>query len=142
MGKLSFFYNDVKPIFEKENSIASTFNKIISLEKFTLHSLNFIFCTDSFLHQINLSFLNHDYYTDVVTFDNSDLNHTIEADIYISIDRVQDNSCTFQTTFWYELLRVMIHGLLHLLGYDDKSAQLASLMRAKENYYLDFFKDF
>ena len=97
----------------------------------------FIFITDEDLLEINISALNHDYYTDIITFDYSDDDDYTHSEIYISIDRVKDNAEQFNTSFVEELHRVMIHGLLHLGGYNDKSPGEQEKMRSMENHYLD-----
>lgn len=110
--------------------------KTIETENYQLLELNFIFCSDDYLLKINKEYLNHDTYTDTVTFDNSEIEGKILGDIFISIDRVRENAKTFQTVFVDELHRVMIHSTLHLLGYKDKSAKDKTIMTAKENDYL------
>jgi probable rRNA maturation factor len=99
--------------------------------------LQYIFCSDDYLHGINISFLEHDDYTDIITFDLSDDNASlIEGEIYISVDRVEANSQEFAVSFKQEMLRVIFHGALHLCGYGDKSEVERVQMRAKENEYL------
>lgn len=95
----------------------------------------FNFCSDEYLLSVNKQHLNHDYYTDIITFDFCD-NNIISGDIYISIDRVKDNAKTQGTSFTSELLRVVIHGVLHLCGYKDKRPSEARQMRQKEDFYL------
>ncbi|MEJ6712173.1 MAG: rRNA maturation RNase YbeY [Flavobacteriales bacterium] len=99
-------------------------------------ALNYIFCDDTYLHKLNVEFLKHDTYTDIITFDYSVGNELI-GDVYISVERVKENAVTFDVTFENELKRVLIHGLLHLCGYKDKTAQEADEMREKENKYLN-----
>ena len=111
-------------------------NKTIESENHQLKELNFIFCSDKYLLKINQEYLNHDTYTDIITFDNSEVNMEIFGDIYISIDRVKENAKTYKTTFIDELHRVIIHGTLHLLGYTDKSKRDKELMTLKEDAYL------
>ena len=98
-------------------------------------AVNCIFCDDRYLHKLNVEFLKHDTYTDIITFDYSVGNELI-GDVYISVERVKENAVTFNVTFENELKRVLIHGLLHLCGYKDKTVQEAEKMRAKENKYL------
>ena len=100
-------------------------------------NLNFIFCSDTYLHKINVDYLQHDTLTDIITFPYSDTK--IEGDIFISIDRVHVNANTFNTIFENELKRVIIHGVLHLCGYGDKTDDEAKEMRAKENQYIGLF---
>lgn len=97
--------------------------------------LSFIFCSDDYLLDINRHFLNHDYYTDVITFDYSEDN-LIAGDIFISVDTVRVNAEEFRQTFENELFRVMVHGVLHLCEYDDHSNEEKQQMRAKEDFYL------
>jgi len=104
----------------------------------TLGELVFNFCSDESLSKINKEFLNHDTLTDVITFDYSTLNE-ISGEIFISIDRVRENASEFQQSFEVEIRRVMIHGLLHLCGYNDKTTKEKSLMSDRENFYLDSF---
>jgi len=111
--------------------------QVILKEQHTLGELNFIFCNDEYLHNINVAYLQHDTYTDIITFDNSDKKHNIEGDIFISVERVQENAQKLKIDFETELHRVMIHGILHLLGYKDKSPKEKKQMRAKENEYLE-----
>jgi rRNA maturation RNase YbeY len=100
-------------------------------------SLSFIFCSDDYLHQINVEYLHHDTLTDVITFEYTAANSdAIEGDIFISIDRIKENAAEFQVPFEVELHRIMVHGTLHLLGYSDKSPNDKALMTEKENFYL------
>ena len=115
--------------------IASVFRK----EGVKLGSLNYIFCTDKRLLKINQDFLKHDYYTDIITFELSPKGLPIEGEIYISIDRVKENAITEETSFKQELLRVILHGALHLCGYKDKTAAQVTLIRQKEEFYLSNF---
>ena len=110
---------------------------LILNEKHSLKTLNFIFCTDEYLHSINLQYLNHDTYTDIITFDNSEGDGLIEGDIFISIDRVKENANKFDVSLEKEIKRVMAHGVLHLCGYIDKTAGEAKQMRLKEDEALD-----
>ncbi len=98
--------------------------------------LNYIFCSDDYLHQINVEYLAHDTLTDIITFDNSETPNELAGDIFVSIDRVHENAETFAHNFEDELHRVLVHGLLHLLGFQDKTEIQAQEMRSKENEYL------
>ncbi len=100
-----------------------------------LGEINIIFCSDDYLLEMNKKYLNHDYYTDVITFDYSDDN-VISGDIFISIDRVEDNAKTFEQKLEDELNRVIVHGILHLVGYKDKTQEEQITMRQKEDYHL------
>jgi rRNA maturation RNase YbeY len=109
----------------------------IKNEKESCGFLNYIFCDDIYLHSINVQYLNHDTYTDIITFDYYDEFNSISGDMFISIDRVRENSLVNKVTFQEELFRVMIHGVLHLIGFDDKNANDFDKMRSMENFYLN-----
>ncbi len=109
---------------------------IFAKEKKKLDSLNFIFCKDSYILYLNNQSLNHDFYTDILTYDLSTSNKII-SEIYISVERVAENSYTHNTTYQKELHRVIFHGVLHLCGYKDKSKKNIELMRSMEDYYLE-----
>ena len=108
----------------------------IQAEKKELSLLNFIFCDDKYLHKINVDYLDHDTLTDVITFPYTKVDEPIHGDIYISLDRIKENAIKYDVTFLRELERVMIHGVLHLCGYGDKSKEEEKIMREKENFYL------
>ena len=114
-----------------KKSIINLFRK----ENKSLDSLSIIFCSDDYLLDINRKYLNHDYYTDIITFDLSAGDETI-GEIYISADRITENASKFEVPISTELTRVIFHGCLHLCGYEDKTAQQKKIMRAKENHYL------
>lgn len=101
-----------------------------------LGSLNFVFCSDIELLEINREYLSHDYYTDIITFELSEKGQPIEGEVYISIDRVAENAQKLKESFSRELHRVVFHGVLHLCGYSDKAKRLQAKMREAENYYL------
>ena len=105
-------------------------------ENAKLTNLSYIFCSDDYLHKVNLEYLNHDTLTDVITFPYSEHPLPIESDIFISIDRCKANAETYNIKAINEVHRVMVHGLLHLLGFDDKSKKQKRVMSAKEDYYL------
>ena len=110
---------------------------IFRTEGTLLHELHYVFCSDAYLLQINQQYLNHDTYTDIITFNLSEPFKPVLSDIYISVDRVRENAMLLQTTFKLELHRVIFHGALHLCGLKDKSKKEKELMRLKEDYYLD-----
>lgn len=113
---------------------------ILNYKKIKIGDINLIFCDDEYLLSINKEYLNHDYYTDIITFDYS--NETIiSGDLYISIERVDDNAKSLDIDFNNELNRVIIHGILHLLGYKDKSSKDKSIMTTHENKSLLLFKE-
>jgi probable rRNA maturation factor len=137
---VSFFYE--APVSLKDRNELKLFIKeIFKKEKKKLSGLNYIFCSDKRLLEINRQFLQHDYYTDIITFELSPAGLPVEGEIYISVDRVKDNASQHETTFTRELHRVIFHGVLHLCGYKDKTAVQEKLMREKEDYYLKrYFK--
>lgn len=130
---IHFFTEDITYQLRQRTEIRSWLNTIAKKEKYSILELNYIFCSDEYLLQMNKDFLNHDYYTDVITFDNSEFKGEIEGDIFISIDRVRDNAILQQTTLKDELHRVLAHGLFHLTGYKDKTKKESMLMRKKED---------
>ncbi|GAA0877425.1 rRNA maturation RNase YbeY [Algoriphagus jejuensis] len=115
--------------------------QIAQSESFKIGELNYIFCTDEYLYQMNVDYLDHDTYTDIITFDNSEEEKTIEGDIFVSIDRVKDNASKHQQEEATELSRVISHGLFHLMGYNDKSKAQANLMRSKEEFAIKLYEN-
>lgn len=134
--KINFFNEDVQFTLKDKIRIRQWIRKSIEIEDFKLGELNFIFCSDSYLLQINQEYLKHDTYTDIITFDNSENSELISGDIFISIDRVTENAERLQINLQNELHRVMIHGVLHLMGYPDKKKEEKLLMTSKEDFYL------
>lgn len=130
---ISFFAEDIDFKLDKTDITTNWISQIIQSHNHKLTELNYIFCSDDYLLEINKSYLAHDYYTDIITFDNADESMTIESDIFISIDRVTENAQDQNKSFQEELNRVMIHGVLHLLGYKDKTDAEEKRMREKEN---------
>ena len=132
-----FFTEEIDFKLSQEEKILNWIHQIISTENAEVALLNYIFGSDEYILEINKEYLNHDYYTDIITFPLSQ--SPIESDIFISIDRVKDNAASFSKSFKSELLRVIAHGLLHLIGYNDKSEEEQQIMRAKENEYIELF---
>lgn len=110
--------------------------KQMKKEGITIECLQYVFCSDQYLLEINKQFLNHDYYTDIISFDLSETKGQLIGDIYISVDRVKDNAKSMKTTQTNELLRVIFHGALHFCGYKDKKPADAKLMRSMEDKWL------
>lgn len=133
---IHFFTEDISFSLKNKGLVRKWIKQTIVDESHKLRELNFIFCSDQFLLSINQQFLNHDTYTDIITFDNSDKEGLIIGDIFISVDRVQENAESFKTKLEDELQRVMIHGTLHLLGYPDKGQEAKAIMTQKEDFYL------
>jgi rRNA maturation RNase YbeY len=128
---ISFYKEDVEFTLSDEQKLANWILSIIQAENCQLQILSYIFCSDQYLHQINLEYLQHDTYTDIITFP-YESPPLIHGDIFISIDRVRENAQAFKVSFEEELRRVIIHGVLHLCGYPDKTEEEASKMRQKE----------
>lgn len=137
MAKINFFNEDINYQLKGKIATRKWLLKAISAEQYALEELNFILCSDEYLLRVNRDFLKHDYYTDVITFDNSEEAKTILGDIFISLDRVKENAKLHNVKTIDELSRIMIHGLLHLLGYLDKSKKAKIQMTAKEDFYLE-----
>jgi rRNA maturation RNase YbeY len=139
MQKIFFHSADKGFRFDSKTSLKNFIVALFKKEKKALKSLHYVFCSDDYLLNINKTFLQHDYYTDIITFDLSE-SDLIDGEVYISLDRVKDNSIIQKTTLKEEILRVIFHGALHLCGYKDKTKKQASEMRLKENHYLSLYK--
>jgi probable rRNA maturation factor len=140
MASITFNYLDVSSTsFQNKTKLKAQLLSLFKKEKTALSSLNYVFCTDAYLLGINKQFLNHNDYTDIITFNLADNNEPVLGDIYISIDRVRDNAKTHQTSFKEELHRVIFHGALHLCGYKDKSPKDVVEMRKAEGRYLNIY---
>lgn len=131
-----FHYQDTHFRPRSVSHLKNWLKKVARKEGYTITDVHYIFCSDPYLLQINREHLNHNYYTDIITFDNSEKKLLLEADIFISIDRVKENAGAFKQPFHVELKRVMVHGLLHLMGYKDKSSENKTQMRKQEDHYL------
>lgn len=136
---VQFFIPEVSFAFRNRNKLKSFLVKLIKKEGYSLKQLNIIFCTDKTLLEMNRTFLKHDYFTDIITFPLSEINQPIEAELYISIDRVKENARINNETFTRELHRVVFHGCLHLTGYKDKSSQQIKRIRERESHYLRLY---
>lgn len=132
---IHFFNEEISYRLRDIRKIRLWIRNAITDEGFDLEAINFIFTSDEHLLTINKEHLDHDYYTDIITF-NYNEDKSISGDLFISIDRVKDNAKKLKISFTTELHRVMIHGVLHLIGYNDKTEQEISEMRAKEGFYL------
>jgi len=132
------FYSENDFEFQEKKSFDTWIRKVISSEEKQLGEINYIFCDDHYLYKINLKFLEHDTYTDIISFDNSE-GDELNGDIFISTDRVTENAKEYNVDFSEELKRVIIHGILHLCGYGDKTESEAALMRQKEDEKIALF---
>lgn len=130
---ISVFFEDISPTpnFNSE-FLVSWINKVVESENKILGELSYVFCSDEYLLDMNREHLNHDYYTDIITFDYC-FENIVSGDLFISLDRVEENAKEFSITFQDELDRVCVHGVLHLCGYKDKSEADEILMRQKED---------
>lgn len=131
---IQYFSEEIDFNLKNSNEVSAWILQTIHAEKGHLGFINFIFCNDAYLLKINQDYLQHDTYTDIITFDYS--NTQIESDIFISVDRINENASQRNISFHQELHRVMIHGVLHLLGFGDKSTEEKYIMTKKENEYL------
>ncbi|MES3019466.1 MAG: rRNA maturation RNase YbeY [Bacteroidota bacterium] len=134
--KVNYFVEDISFSLKNKISLRKWVTGCIKAEGYRLKELNFIFCSDNYLLGINQEYLNHDTFTDIITFDNSEEEKVIVGDIFISAERVRENAINFKVSEQDELHRVIIHGTLHLLGYPDKGKVAKELMTDKENFYL------
>lgn len=132
---VSYFTEDIKFNF-KEKRLTSRWLKFVAeSEAKRLGDISVIFCSDNYILDVNIKYLKHDYFTDIITFDYCEDN-LLSGDLFISIDSVRENASFYGTEFSDELNRVIVHGLLHLIGYDDHTDEDIAMMRSKENYYL------
>ncbi|MFT4533776.1 MAG: putative rRNA maturation factor [Saprospiraceae bacterium] len=132
---ITFHKEEIEFDLPSEEKLTAWLLDIASKEDKTISQFSYIFCSDDYLLNINKTYLNHDYYTDIITFPYKQ-GHEIESDIFISVDRVRDNATEYKTTFESELLRVMAHGLLHMAGYGDKTEEDQDKMTNMENQCL------
>ena len=126
------FNSETSFTLKNQNKLVKWIGDVVSSEGFQVGEINYIFCDDSYLNKINQEFLNHDTYTDIISFDYT-LGKEVGGDIFISIERVLENAKKFNEVFENELHRVMIHGILHFIGYKDKTKKDKTLMRTKED---------
>ncbi len=139
MNNVAFYFTDSKIHVKSKKRLKLFITNIFVKEKFVLSKVSFIFCSDAYLLSLNRKFLKHDYLTDILTFLNSEPTKPIEADVFISVDRIKENAKFYRVHYHNELLRVMIHGVLHLCGYKDKQKHEKVEMRKKEDFYIKTF---
>ena len=140
MNKIFFHAADGKPNLKNAFSVKNFIENIFLTEKKMLKRLDYIFCSDNYLLNINKKFLNHNSLTDIITFPFSSSPKLIEGEIYISVDRVKENANLYKISYQNEMLRVIIHGALHLCNYNDKNLVQKKVMRKREDYYLGHYK--
>ena len=132
---VSFFTEDTGFAFNQKRFTTKWLKIVAQSEAKALGDIGIIFCSDNYILDVNIKYLGHDYYTDIITFDYCE-GDILSGDLFISIDSVRENASFYGVDFPMELNRVIVHGLLHLIGYDDHSEEDIAVMRAKENYYL------
>ena len=137
----NFFSEDKTFNLKDKKNIRELIKKICLEENKKLGFINCIFCSDEYLGEINKKYLGHDYYTDIITFDHKDTEDNVEGDLYISSERIKENAKNFGVKTEEELIRVVIHGVLHLIGYKDKSKKEKMIMTQKENKYISLYKE-
>lgn len=133
---VSYFTEDISFLFKGKRLTSRWLKAVAQSEGKQLGDISVIFCSDKYILDVNIKYLKHDYYTDIITFDYCEGN-TLSGDLFISIDSVRENASFYGSSFADELNRVIVHGLLHLIGYDDHTEADIAMMRAKENYYLE-----
>jgi len=135
VNKIEIFFEDIPPLKLPKSHIKKFIKHLIGSELRKTGEISVILCSDKYLLDINIEYLNHHYYTDIITFNYVEGNN-VAGDLFISIDRVKENSIEFDTGWKKELYRVIFHGLLHLVGYNDKTDEEKKIMREKEDLYL------
>lgn len=133
---VSYFLQDIDFVFKHKRLNNYWLKLVAESEIKKLGNINIIFCSDNYILDVNVKYLGHDYFTDIITFDYCEKD-ILSGDLFISIDTVRDNAEFYKTEFNDELNRVIVHGLLHLIGYDDHTPEEQKIMREKENYYLE-----
>lgn len=132
---ISYFTESIKFDYKGRSFNNSWLRMVAGSERFRIGALSFIFCSDAYILDVNMRYLQHDYFTDIITFDYRE-GQVLSGDLFISIDTVRANAEEYGVEFEDELNRVMVHGLLHLMGYDDHTEDQKKQMRQKEDYYL------
>ena len=132
---VSFFTEDTSFSFKEKRLTARWLKLVAESEIRRLGDISIIFCSDTYILDMNMKYLQHDYFTDIITFDYCE-GDKLSGDLFISVDSVRENAAVYGTDFADELNRVIVHGVLHLIGYDDHSKEDIAVMRSKENYYL------
>ena len=135
---VNYYFEDTAFKLKAKTKIKNWLKLVAESEVYTLGNVSVIFCSDNYILDINQRFLQHDYFTDIITFDYSE-GSKISGDLFISVDSVMENSIEYGTDFEDELHRVIVHGILHLIGYDDHTDEEIKIMRSKENYYLSLY---
>lgn len=135
MRELEIFYEDIQPLKLQNKQVKNYINELLNSELKQFGVISIIFCSDNYLLDINVNYLTHNYFTDIITFNYVE-GSVISGDLFISVERVKENAVDYNIPWIKELYRVVFHGVLHLVGYNDKSEEEKKLMREKEDYYL------
>jgi len=135
VSSITFFFEDISTFELDQDFAGRQIKQLINEEKKETGDISVIFCSDGYLLEMNKKHLNHDYFTDIITFNYVE-DDVISGDLFISADRIRENAGKFNVTFHEELYRVILHGILHLVGYNDKTSDEKKVMKDKENYYL------
>ena len=136
---INFFFEDTDFVFKAKTRTRKWLSLVAQSEIRRIADINVIFCSDNYILDVNRKYLGHDYFTDVITFDYCEKDR-LSGDLFISVDSVRENSVEYKTEFPEELSRVIVHGVLHLIGYDDHTAAQKKQMRSKEDYYLSLLR--
>ena len=136
---ISFYFEDTKFVFKQKTLTRKWLKLVAESEICRIGDISVIFCSDNYILDINQRYLSHDYFTDIITFDYRE-GDRLSGDLFISVDSVKENSVEYGTEFNDELNRVIVHGLLHIIGYDDHTEEQTREMRSKENYYLSLLE--
>ena len=137
---VAFFKEDTGFAFKYKRVTSKWLKAVAAAEAKQIGDVSIIFCSDNYLLDVNIKYLGHDYYTDIITFDYCE-GSVLSGDLFISVDSVRENASFYGVSFDEEMNRVIVHGLLHLIGYDDHTEADVAVMRSKENYYLSLRKD-
>lgn len=132
---ISYYFEETDFVFKGKAKNNAWLRLVAESEIRRIGNISIIFCSDNYILDINRKYLEHDYFTDIITFDYCE-GDRLSGDLFISVDSVRENAVEYKTEFRDELNRVMVHGILHLIGYDDHSDEDIAVMRSKENYYL------
>lgn len=138
-AKVNFFIDGIDPKIRNKKKLKGFIEFVFKNEKKSLQSISYIFCTDKMIRRINRDYLNHDYFTDIITFPFSAGEKAIVSEVYISVDRVRENAMDIGIDYESELHRVIFHGALHLCGYRDKIKSDRQIMKKREDYYLSIY---
>ncbi len=139
----TFYEHEIKAGLKNKRKLSAYIDGLVSkyLKNVKTSEITYVFCNDNFLLEMNKNFLDHDSFTDIITFDLSESKQELQGEIYISIERVKENAKLYKTTFTDELHRVIFHGVLHLCGFKDKTPKDQKIMRENEDYCLEHYKN-